>query len=374
MFFSSRPAVWVDDRDRELLLRLRRGRPDRNLTQPVDEPHRVQGELAVHLGYDQALLATVAESLARAVMQDMRWAVKERHCLASVEPLHVGVFMVVQRFRSDLGLYVHLHCLVTDGAFEERGAEVRFLPAPAPTPERMTAVLAPRRRGRCGRRLYALEPGVHRAKGQPSPRTHIRAAPRRPAPRRRPSPRPPRRRLGWPSTPRNRRCPCSSDPSPSTRPTPSPHTRAACTSTSPAPSWIRAATAPAPSPAPSPSRPRRLSRARRGRRPPPLTPPRPARWRFTAATRVASGRTGGAARMQGTGVMPACARPSTYVPRQTHDCDAAVLMRRHLPGSRPDRHVAGGLCRRWKGELPVSSTNYWPENCPKGSSACSSAS
>ena len=26
---------------------------------------------------------------------------------------------VVQRFRSDLGLYVHLHCLVTDGAFEE---------------------------------------------------------------------------------------------------------------------------------------------------------------------------------------------------------------------------------------------------------------
>jgi len=29
--------------------------------------------------------------------------------------------------------------------------------------------------------------------------------------------------------------------------------------------------------------------------------------------------------------MPACARPGTYVPRQTHDCDAAVLVRRHLP-------------------------------------------
>ncbi len=100
------------------------------------------GPLAVRLGYDQALLATVAESLARAVMQDMRWAVKERHGLASVEPLHAGVFTVVQRFRSDLGLYVHLHCLVTDGAFEERGAEVHFLPALAPTPERMTAVLA----------------------------------------------------------------------------------------------------------------------------------------------------------------------------------------------------------------------------------------
>jgi hypothetical protein len=27
----------------------------------------------------------------------------------------------VQRFRSDLGLYVHLHCLVTDGAYEEQG-------------------------------------------------------------------------------------------------------------------------------------------------------------------------------------------------------------------------------------------------------------
>ena len=38
------------------------------------------GPLAVRLGYDQALLATVAESLARAVMQDMRWAVKERYC------------------------------------------------------------------------------------------------------------------------------------------------------------------------------------------------------------------------------------------------------------------------------------------------------
>ena len=31
---------------------------------------------------------------------------------------------------------------MTDGAFNEQGAEVRFLPAPVPTPERMTAVLA----------------------------------------------------------------------------------------------------------------------------------------------------------------------------------------------------------------------------------------
>ncbi len=31
---------------------------------------------------------------------------------------------------------------VTDGAFEERGGEVRFMPASTPTPERLTAVLA----------------------------------------------------------------------------------------------------------------------------------------------------------------------------------------------------------------------------------------
>ena len=30
--------------------------------------------------------------------------------------------------------------------------------------------------------------------------------------------------------------------------------------------------------------------------------------------------------------MRACPRPGVYVPRQTHDCDAAVLVRRHLPG------------------------------------------
>ena len=49
-------------------------------------------------------------------MRDMRRAVKERHGLASMAPLHAGVFTAVQRFRSDLGLYMHLYCLVTDGA------------------------------------------------------------------------------------------------------------------------------------------------------------------------------------------------------------------------------------------------------------------
>ncbi|WP_434424203.1 hypothetical protein [Nannocystis pusilla] len=30
--------------------------------------------------------------------------------------------------------------------------------------------------------------------------------------------------------------------------------------------------------------------------------------------------------------MPACARPGIFVTRQTHERDAAVLVRRHLPG------------------------------------------
>ncbi|MCY0986663.1 transposase [Nannocystis sp. ILAH1] len=58
----------------------------------------------------------------------MRRSVKQRHGLASVAPLHAGVVAVGQRFRSDLGLFVHLHCRVTDGALEECGADVRFLP------------------------------------------------------------------------------------------------------------------------------------------------------------------------------------------------------------------------------------------------------
>jgi hypothetical protein len=38
-----------------------------------------------------------------------------------VEPLHAGVFMVVPRFRCDVGPFVHLHALATDSAFEEDG-------------------------------------------------------------------------------------------------------------------------------------------------------------------------------------------------------------------------------------------------------------
>jgi hypothetical protein len=55
-----------------------------------------EGPMAVRLGYDQALLARVAEAFARALMHDMRWEVKARHGLGSVQPLHAGVFTAVQ--------------------------------------------------------------------------------------------------------------------------------------------------------------------------------------------------------------------------------------------------------------------------------------
>ena len=37
---------------------------------------------------------------------------------------------------------MHLHALITAGTFEERGGEVRFMPASTPTPELLKAVLA----------------------------------------------------------------------------------------------------------------------------------------------------------------------------------------------------------------------------------------
>ena len=103
---------------------------------------RTPASVRARLGYDRDLLAAVSERLARAVLQDIRRSVKHEHGLASVAPLHGGVVTVVQRFRSDLGLYCHLHCLVTDGAFEERGEELSFLAAPPPTPEGTRTKLA----------------------------------------------------------------------------------------------------------------------------------------------------------------------------------------------------------------------------------------
>lgn len=63
------------------------------------------------------------------------------------------MFTVVQRFRSDLGLYMHLHCLITDGAFAERDGDVRLLPAATPTAERLTTAQQRSRPPACGRRF-----------------------------------------------------------------------------------------------------------------------------------------------------------------------------------------------------------------------------
>ncbi len=69
-------------------------------------------------------------------------AVRLGYALSTSATLHPGLVIVVQRFRNDLGLFVHLHALLTDGCFEapddkgpdgrgpdDDAQEVRFLPA-----------------------------------------------------------------------------------------------------------------------------------------------------------------------------------------------------------------------------------------------------
>ena len=76
------------------------------------------GPMAVRLGYDRALLGRVCQRFAVRVIQTIRRLTKRAHGLASSAALHPGVLIVVQRFRNDLGLFVHLHALVTDGCFD----------------------------------------------------------------------------------------------------------------------------------------------------------------------------------------------------------------------------------------------------------------
>ena len=93
------------------------------------------GSMAHRLGYDVELLGRVCRSLARRVSQSLRRRVKREHRLDTVATLHPGIVTVIQRFRSDLGLYVHLHRLVTDGAFEasndDEAPQFRELSAPS---------------------------------------------------------------------------------------------------------------------------------------------------------------------------------------------------------------------------------------------------
>lgn len=85
------------------------------------------GPLAVRLGYDRALLGSVCQRFGARVMQ--RRLTKHAHGLTSSAALHPGVLIVVQRFRNDLGLFVHLHALATDGCFDASDEqEPRFLP------------------------------------------------------------------------------------------------------------------------------------------------------------------------------------------------------------------------------------------------------
>jgi hypothetical protein len=88
-----------------------------------------EGSMAVRLGYDKRLLTLVCQRFAKRVMQTLRRQAKLEHGLPTQSTLHPGVLIVVQRFRSDLGLFVHLHALATDGCFEAVGNDdVRFMP------------------------------------------------------------------------------------------------------------------------------------------------------------------------------------------------------------------------------------------------------
>ncbi|TPV92640.1 MAG: hypothetical protein B7733_24760, partial [Myxococcales bacterium FL481] len=60
------------------------------------------GPLAVRLGYDRELLATIWRALGARVDQSLRHRVKRFHGRPSVAALHPGSLAVVQRFRFDL--------------------------------------------------------------------------------------------------------------------------------------------------------------------------------------------------------------------------------------------------------------------------------
>ncbi len=113
---------------------------------PVYRP--ASGPMAVRLGYDRELLTRVSREFARAVVQSVRRRTRRHLALASVRPLHAGVLVVVQRFRYDFWLLVHLHALVTDGELVEHGEDsVRWLAAAATVERDLTGVLAAVRRG-----------------------------------------------------------------------------------------------------------------------------------------------------------------------------------------------------------------------------------
>ena len=89
--------------------------------------------------------ATRSRDLATAVFSHAETSPAEHHSrhtrIRQNKPKQANADFLDSLIALDLGLYVHLHRLVTD-AFEELGADVRFLPVATPTPVRLTAVLA----------------------------------------------------------------------------------------------------------------------------------------------------------------------------------------------------------------------------------------
>jgi hypothetical protein len=100
------------------------------------------GPLAVPLAYDRALLGRVLRCVDRRLDQDIRHRVKQEHRLPSVATLHTGTFSVVQRFRFDLAIYLHLHAMWTDGAFDDQDSSFpRWRAAPTLTQHTLQAIV-----------------------------------------------------------------------------------------------------------------------------------------------------------------------------------------------------------------------------------------
>ena len=102
------------------------------------------GPLAVRLGYDTKLLGAVCARFSKRVSQLLRRRVQRQYSLRRRRELNTGALVVVQRFRNDLGLFTHLHCLVLDGCFDGAGqgdAPPRFLPLQGLSNEDLLGVL-----------------------------------------------------------------------------------------------------------------------------------------------------------------------------------------------------------------------------------------
>ncbi len=94
----------------------------RDLSPAPARPRRAERRAATGCG-------RTATAVALLEAQTLRRLTKRAHRLTSSAALHPGVLIVVRRFRNDLGLFAHLHALVTDGCFEAADPDAPgFLP------------------------------------------------------------------------------------------------------------------------------------------------------------------------------------------------------------------------------------------------------